>query len=82
MAQMAKNPPAMQKTQVRSLGQEDPLEKGIATQFNILTWRKVIPPTLAAFNLVFPEVEVRRGIPYYWINTSEGHNPGSQTHGV
>ena len=31
MAQMVKNLPAMQKTQVRSLGQEDPLEKGIAT---------------------------------------------------
>ena len=43
VAQMVKNPPAMQKTQVRSLGQEDPLEKGIATQFNILTWR--IPGT-------------------------------------
>ena len=26
---MIKNPPAMQETQVRSLGQEDPLEKGI-----------------------------------------------------
>ena len=30
MAQMVKNPPAMAKTQVRSLGQEDPLEKGMA----------------------------------------------------
>ena len=27
-AQMAKNPPAMQETQVSSMGQEDPLEKG------------------------------------------------------
>ena len=31
MAQMAKNPPAMQETPVGSLGQEDPLEKGMAT---------------------------------------------------
>ena len=31
MAQLVKNPPAMQKTWVRSLGWEDPLEKGKAT---------------------------------------------------
>ena len=31
MAQTVKNPPAMQKTQVQSLGQEDPLEKEMAT---------------------------------------------------
>ena len=39
MAQMVKNPPAMQETQVRSLGQDDPLEKGMATHSSILTWR-------------------------------------------
>ena len=38
-AQMVKNLPAMQETQVRSLGQEDPLEKGMATYSSILTWR-------------------------------------------
>ena len=32
MAQAVNNPPAMQETQVRSLDQKDPLEKGIATQ--------------------------------------------------
>ena len=31
VAQVVKNPPAMQETQVQSLGQEDPLEKGMAT---------------------------------------------------
>ena len=36
---MVKNPPAMQETQVRSLGQEDPLDKGMATQSSILAWR-------------------------------------------
>ena len=36
VAQMVKNLPPMQKTQVRSLGQEDPLEKGIATHFKFL----------------------------------------------
>ena len=36
---MVKNPPAMQETQVQSLGWEDPLEKGVATQSSILAWR-------------------------------------------
>ena len=39
VAQMGKNPPAMQETQVRSLGQEDPLEEGVATHSSILAWR-------------------------------------------
>ena len=34
-----KNPPAMPETQVRSLGWEDPLEKGMATLSSILAWR-------------------------------------------
>ena len=40
---MVKNPPAMQGTQVQSLGQRDPLEEGIATHSSILAWR--IPQT-------------------------------------
>ena len=36
---MIKNLPAMQETWVRSLGWEDPLEKGIAAHSNILAWR-------------------------------------------
>ena len=39
MAQMVKNTPATQDTQVQTLGQEDPLEKGMATHSNILAWR-------------------------------------------
>ena len=38
-AQMVKSLLAMQETQVQSLGQEDPLEKGMATQSCILAWR-------------------------------------------
>ena len=38
MAQTVKNWPAMQETQVRSLGQEDPLEKGMATHSSIFAW--------------------------------------------
>ena len=34
-----KNPPAMQESQVRSLGQEDPLEKEMATHSSIIAWR-------------------------------------------
>ena len=37
--QMVKNLPAGQETQVRSLGQEDPLEKGMATHSSVLAWR-------------------------------------------
>ena len=39
MAQTVKNLPAIQETQVRSLGQEDSLEKGMATLSSILAWR-------------------------------------------
>ena len=42
MAQWVKNPPAVQErqvTQVQALGQEDPLEEGMATLSSILAWR-------------------------------------------
>jgi len=39
IAQIVKNLPAVQETQVQSLGQEDPLEEGIATHSCILAWR-------------------------------------------
>ena len=39
MAQMVRNPPSMEETGVRSLGQEDPLEEGMATHSSILAWR-------------------------------------------
>ena len=39
IAQLVKNPPAMQETWVQSLGWEDPLKKGKATQSSILGWR-------------------------------------------
>ena len=39
VGQIVKNLPAMQETWVRSLGQEDPLEKGVATHSNILACR-------------------------------------------
>ena len=44
VAQLVKNPPAMQETWVRSLGWEDLLEKGEATHSSILAWK--IPWTI------------------------------------
>ena len=42
MAQMVKNLPIMQETQVRSLSWEDPPEKGMATHSSILAWENPI----------------------------------------
>ena len=39
VAQLVKNPPAMQETLVRFLGREDPLEEGMATHSSIRAWR-------------------------------------------
>ena len=44
VAQMVKYTPAMQKTQIRSLGGEDLLEKGMATHSSVPAWR--IPSVL------------------------------------
>ena len=51
MAQTVKNLPAMQETQVPSLGWEDPLEKEMATHSSILAWR--IPWTEEPGGLLF-----------------------------
>ena len=50
MAQTVKNLPAMQETWVQSLGWEDPLEEGTATEFSILNWR--IPMDRGAWQAV------------------------------
>ena len=39
VAQLVKNLPAKQETLVQSLGEEDPLKKGMATHSSILVWR-------------------------------------------
>ena len=38
VAQMVKDPPTRQETQVRSLGWKDPLEEGMATHSSVLAW--------------------------------------------
>ena len=52
MAQMVKNLPAMEDTQVQSLGGEDPLEKEMAPHSSILGWK--IPWTEEAGGRVSP----------------------------
>ena len=49
VGQLVKNPPVMQETWVRSLGWEDPLEKGKATHSTIPAWR--IPWTVESLRL-------------------------------
>ena len=55
MAQTVKNLPAMQEIWVRSLGQEDPLEKGMGTHTSILSWR--IPWTEEPDGLLSTELQ-------------------------
>ena len=58
MAQMVKNLPAVQETQVRSLGWEDPLEKEMATHSSTLAWK--IPWTEEPGELIVHEVAKSR----------------------
>ena len=58
MARTVKNLPAMQEIWVQSLGQEDPLEKGMATHYSILAWRT--PWTEEPGGLQFMELQIVR----------------------
>ena len=49
VAETVKHPPAVQETQIQSMGWEDPLEKGMATHYSILAW----------------EIPGQRGLPGY-----------------
>ena len=60
MSQLVKNLPAMQETWVRSLGLEDPLEKGTATHSSILAWR--IPWTILSMG--------SQRVGYIWVTFS------------
>ena len=57
VAQLVKNPPAMQETWVRSLGWEDLLEKGKATKSSVLAWR--IPWTVESMG--------SQGVEHNWV---------------
>ena len=58
-AQSVKNLPAMRETRVLSLGEEDPLEEGMATYSRILAWK--IPMDRGAWWAAFPGVAKSRG---------------------
>ena len=60
MTQLVKNQSAMQETQVRSLGWEDPLKKGMATRFSVLAWK-------------IPWTEEPGGLQSMWLQRV-GHN--------
>ena len=51
MAQSIKNLPVRQETQVQSLGQEDPLEKEMATHSSIFAWKSHGQGNLAGYSL-------------------------------
>ena len=65
VAQTIKDLPVIQGTQVQSLGQEDPLEKGMATHSSILTWR--IPWTEESGEL--QSVELQR-VGHNWVTNT------------
>ena len=69
--QMIKNLPAMQKTQVQSLGWEDPLEKGMTAPSSILAWR--IPWTEEPGGL---QSMGSRRVRHHWAMTTYRHTPG------
>ena len=64
VAHMVKNLPAVQETRVQPLGQEDPLEKGMATHFSILAWR--IPWTEQFGRLQFMESTFTLSVTYVY----------------
>ena len=49
VAQTVKNLPAVQETQFQSLGQEDPLEKEMATHSSVLAWKITWTESLAGY---------------------------------
>ena len=67
MAQTVKNLPAVQGTQVQSLGQEDPLEKGMATYSSILAWK-------------ISWTEEPGGLQSAGSRRGHGHNQATDTH--
>ena len=86
--QFVKNPPAMQESQVRFLGWEDPLEKGRATHSSILAWR--IPWTANSrtwlsefyFHFIFKTAHITRfgGLKLEHILWAVGYNSTPNSH--
>ena len=76
VAQTVKNPPAMQETQVQSLGREDPLEKELATHSSILAWR--IPRTEEIGRLSCKESDTTElPVLHFSLSEKDGKQSGS-----
>jgi len=73
VAQMVKNSPAMQETWVRSLGWEDPLEKGKATHSSILAWESHGQRSLVDYS---PRGH-KESDTTEWLSTSTSHHDPS-----
>ena len=71
VAQMVKNLPALQETQVQSLGQEDPLEKGMAIHSSILAWRILMDKG--------SWWATAHGVPKSWMQNRSRSNSQNQT---
>ena len=69
MAQLVKNSPARQETWVQSLGQEDPLEKGMATHSSILAWR--IPRTVLVHGVTKSQTRLSNFHFTEWVKASQ-----------
>ena len=74
VAQLVKNPPAMQETLVWFLGQKDPLEEGMATHSSILAWR--IPMDRGAWWATVHGVTKRWTWPSDWEQHRTHHGRG------
>jgi len=77
VAQTEKHPPAMQETQVRSLGQEHPVEKEMATHSSILAWK--IPWTEEPGGL--QSVGLQR-VGHDWVTDTHTHTHGRNQHNI
>ena len=87
MVQWVKNPPAIQETQVRSLDQEDPLEKEMAPGPVLLPGKSYGQRSLVGYNpwghKALDRTEATEHIHLLWSKSSEGkkdyfHNPCTQ----
>ena len=91
IAQLVKNLPAMQKTQARSLGWEDPLEKGMTAHSSILAWRRSRSIVCLVVTLVTPQTVAHQAPLYmgfprqeYWSRlpfppAEDIHEPGAKS---
>ena len=81
VAQMIKNPLAMQETLVLSLGGEDPLEKGRATHSSILAWRIPWQRSLAGFSpWSYKDSNTTKQLTYFIVNSHPVYRVNSIWH--